>query len=60
MSEELATLIRRADRATADAHRLIGENDLWRQRILQQFDRMFELGSEFRAPRRIERPPSTR
>ena len=57
MSEELAALIERAERATADAHRLIGENDRWRQSVLQQFDHMFELGAEFRAMRRIQYPP---
>jgi hypothetical protein len=56
VSEELASLFRRADRATADAHRLIGENDRWRQRVLQQFDHMLELGAEFRALRRIDYP----
>ncbi|MCC8935036.1 hypothetical protein H8A99_00595 [Bradyrhizobium sp. Arg68] len=55
-SEELAILIRRAERATADAHRLIDENDRWRRRVLQQFDHMFELGAEFRLLGRVENP----
>ncbi|KRP95071.1 hypothetical protein AOQ73_23495 [Bradyrhizobium pachyrhizi] len=59
-SGELTALIRRAERATAEAHRLIDENDLWRQRVLQQFDHMFELGAEFRAQRRIPDPPPGR
>ncbi|VIO65145.1 hypothetical protein CI1B_02420 [Bradyrhizobium ivorense] len=55
-SEELAVLIRRAERATADAYRLIGENDRWRLRVMQQFDHMFELGAEFRLLGRVENP----
>ena len=59
-SAELAALIERAERATADAHRLIDENIRWQQCVLQQFDHMFELGAEFRAIRRRTNAPHER
>ncbi|MGV7216297.1 hypothetical protein [Bradyrhizobium sp. UFLA05-112] len=49
-SEELAALIKRAEGATAAAHRLFDENDRWRQSVVRQFDYMFEIGAEFRRP----------
>ena len=30
------------------ARDLLEENDLWRQRVLEQLEHMFELGNEFR------------
>ncbi|MHC2334585.1 hypothetical protein [Bradyrhizobium sp. USDA 4454] len=56
VSEELAALIERAERAMADAQRLMDENDRWRQSVLQQFDHMYEVGAVFRAMRRIQHP----
>ena len=56
LSEELLTLFRRADIASTQARRLLDENDRWRQSALQQLDYMFELGAEFRRPRRITPP----
>jgi hypothetical protein len=51
VSEELAALFRRADLATANARRLVDENDRWRRAILRQFDYMFELGVDIRKSR---------
>lgn len=56
ISEELAALFSRADRAEQAAKRLIRENDLWRQSVARQFEVMYELGSEFRKPGRINYP----
>ncbi|WP_448044061.1 hypothetical protein [Bradyrhizobium liaoningense] len=39
---ELAVLIRRADRAGADARRLKAENDRWRRYAERQLDALFE------------------
>ena len=50
-SEESLTLFHRAELATAQARRLLDENDLWRQRVLRQLDYMFELGADFRRKR---------
>jgi hypothetical protein len=48
-------LFNRAEHASALARRLLDENDRWRRRVLEQLDYMFELGAEFRRPRRM--PP---
>jgi hypothetical protein len=48
MSEELAALVQRAERAAALAQDLLVENERWRKRALQQLEYMFELGAEFR------------
>ncbi|MEY9110595.1 hypothetical protein ABH999_006791 [Bradyrhizobium yuanmingense] len=48
ISEELAVLIRRAERAMADARRLLAENERWRRYAERQLDAMFELSAEFR------------
>ncbi|MGY3035411.1 hypothetical protein ACVIIV_004581 [Bradyrhizobium sp. USDA 4354] len=53
-SEELAALIRHAERATAEARRLLAENERWRRYAERQLDTMFELSAEFRA---AVRPP---
>jgi hypothetical protein len=53
LPEELLTLFSRADLASAQARRLLDENDRWRQSVLQQLDYMFELGADFRKARRI-------
>jgi hypothetical protein len=50
-------LFRRAEHASANARRLLDENDRWRQSVLQQLDYMFELGTEFRRARRLTAPP---
>ena len=50
ISDELAALLRRADKATAAAHRLLDENERWRRSVERQLDYMFELGAEFRRP----------
>ena len=52
LSDELLALFSRAEHASADARRLLDENDRWRRSVLQQLDYMFELGAEFRKPRR--------
>ncbi|UQR59993.1 MULTISPECIES: hypothetical protein [Bradyrhizobium] len=57
ISEELATLIGRAERATATTRRLLAENDRWRRRVERQLDYMFELSAEFRRPA-ISHPPA--
>ncbi|WP_448031369.1 hypothetical protein [Bradyrhizobium liaoningense] len=44
MSAELAVLIRRADRAGADARRLMAEIDRSRQYAERQLDALFERG----------------
>ena len=56
LSEELLALFSRAELASADARRLLDENDRWRRSVLQQLDYMFELGAEFRRARRITPP----
>ena len=48
MSEELTALVRRAERAAALAQDLLRENELWRERALQQLEYMYEVGAEFR------------
>jgi hypothetical protein len=53
LPEELLILFARAELASAQARRLLDENDRWRQSVLQQLDYMFEQGAEFRKPRRI-------
>jgi hypothetical protein len=50
ISEELAALISRAERAVAETRRLMDENDRWRRRAERQLDYMFELSAEFRRP----------
>ena len=57
ISEELAALIRRADDATAAAHRLLDENNRWRRNAERQLDYLFELCAEFRSPA-LNRPPA--
>ena len=47
MSEELAALVRRAERTAAHAQDLLRENELWRERALQQLEYMYEVGAEF-------------
>lgn len=56
LSEELLALFSRAEHASADARRLLEENDRWRQSVLQQLDHMFELGADFRKMRRTPPP----
>lgn len=56
LSDELLTLFVRADMASAEACRLLDENDRWRRSVLQQLDYMFELGAEFRRTTRINYP----
>jgi hypothetical protein len=51
VSEDLAVLFRRADLATANARRLVDENDRWRRAVLRQFDYMFEIGVDIRKNR---------
>ena len=53
LSDDLAALFNRAELASADARRLLEENDRWRRSILQQLDHMFELGTEFGRARPI-------
>lgn len=53
LSDDLLALFSRADHASADARRLLDENDRWRQRVLQQLDYVFELGAEFRRGRGV-------
>ncbi len=48
LSDELVALFSRAEHASADARRLLDENDRWRQSVLAQLDYMFELGADFR------------
>jgi hypothetical protein len=55
LSDELLALFSRADHASADARRLLDENDRWRQSVMQQLDYLFELGAEFRRVRRTTR-----
>ena len=50
ISKELAALIRRAESATANARRLLDENDRWRRSVEWQLDYLFELSAEFRRP----------
>ena len=57
-SEELAALIRRAEDATANARRLLYENDRLRRYAERQLDCLFELGAEFRRPT-LARPISS-
>lgn len=52
LSDEVVALFNRAEHASAEARRLLEENDRWRRRALAQFDYMFELGAEFRKPGR--------
>jgi hypothetical protein len=49
MSEDLVVLIKRAERAAAQARELMAENDRWRECAIRQLEQMFELGAEFRA-----------
>ena len=56
LSDELCALFSRAELATAEARRLLDENDRWRQSVQQQLDFMFELSAEFRRPQRITYP----
>jgi hypothetical protein len=53
LPEELLTLFNRAELASAQARRLLDENDRWRQSVLRQLDYMFEQGAEFRKARRV-------
>jgi hypothetical protein len=53
LSDELLALFSRAEMASAQARVLIDENDRWRHSVLQQLNYMFELGVEFRRPRRM-------
>lgn len=53
LSDELLALFSRAELASTQARRLLGENDRWRQSALEQLDAMFELGAEFRKTRRV-------
>ena len=55
-SQDLLTLFDRAERASAQARRLLDENDRWRRSVMQQLDYMFELGAEFR---RIRNPQTS-
>src|SRR5262245_6458509 len=59
-SEELNALSRRAQAATERARALIDENERWQQHALRQLEYLFELGAEFRRPRRIAYPPERR
>jgi hypothetical protein len=56
LPDDLLALFSRAELASAQARSLLDENDRWRQSALQQLDYMFELGAEFRRPRRITPP----
>ena len=56
LSDEGLALFSRAEHATANARRLLDENDRWRRSVLAQLDYMFELGDEFRKPRRTTPP----
>ena len=56
LSDDLLALFSRAELASAQARILLDENDRWRRRVLAQLDYMFELGAEFRKPRR-KTPP---
>ncbi|HZR72824.1 hypothetical protein [Bradyrhizobium sp.] len=56
LSDELQALFVRADLASAQACRLLDENDRWRRSVLQQLDYMFELGADFRKARRPAPP----
>jgi len=47
LSDELPALFSRAELASADARRLLDENERWRQRVQWQLDYMFELSAEF-------------
>jgi hypothetical protein len=58
LSGELLALFSRAELATADAQRLLDENERWRRGALQKLDYMFELGAEFRRVRRAYPPLS--
>lgn len=51
LSGDLLALFVRADLASAQARRLLDENDRWRQSVLQQLDYMFELSADFRKAR---------
>ncbi len=53
LSDELLALFSRAEHASADARRLLDENDRWRHSVLVQLDYMFELGAEFKKTRRV-------
>lgn len=53
LSDDLLALFNRADLASAQARRLLDENDRWRQSVLQQLDYMFELSADFRRARRL-------
>jgi hypothetical protein len=52
LSDEALALFNRAEHASADARRLLDENDRWRRSVLAQLDYMIELGTEFPRPRR--------
>ena len=56
ISDELAALIRRAERATANARRLLADNERWRRYAERQLDVMYELSSEFRRSA-VRHPP---
>lgn len=56
LSDDLLALFARAEHASATARLLLDENDRWRARVLAQLDYMFELGAEFRRPRRVPPP----
>jgi hypothetical protein len=56
LSDEVLSLFSRAEHASANARRLLDENDHWRRRVLQQLDYMFELSAEFSKPLRITPP----
>jgi hypothetical protein len=47
ISEELAVLIRRAERAADRARDLMIENDRLRQHAILRLEYMFKLGTEF-------------
>ncbi len=53
ISEELAALVRRAERAAELAQTLLLENERWRECAVRQLEYMFELGEEFRKVSRL-------
>jgi hypothetical protein len=52
LSDELLALCHRAAHASADARRLLDENERWRQSVLEQLEYVFELSADFRRARR--------
>jgi hypothetical protein len=59
LPDDLLALFSRAEVASAQARTLLDENDRWRQSVLAQLEYMFELGAEFRKPRRSRSPAET-